>query len=157
MEALEALRQGLGEGGLLVLKHLLDHRRLRTHLLIAHHGVTISNGVIIDNITAAIFTGPRVPLTARAQGVRPVTHLREGVPEVVRHHLDELVEEAVLRAELLLAVPHRAPQDAPQHVVAPVVAGPRAVCDGERQRADVVRHHAVGHVAAGGVLRTELA
>mmetsp|Transcript_18016 Transcript_18016/g.57622 ORF Transcript_18016/g.57622 Transcript_18016/m.57622 type:complete len:812 (+) Transcript_18016:860-3295(+) len=79
--------------------------------------------------------------------------LREHVAKVLHHHRHQRVEEALGRAQLLLAVPHRTTQDAPQHVAAPVVRRHRAVRDGERQRADVVRHHTVRHVHAVRVLR----
>ncbi len=65
-------------------------------------------------------------------------------------------EEAVGRAERLAPVPHRAPQHAAQHVVAALVAGRRAVGDRERERADVVGHHAVRHVLAARVVRAHL-
>lgn len=65
-------------------------------------------------------------------------------------------EEAVGRAERLAPVAHRAPQHAAQHVVAALVAGRRAVGDRERERADVVGHHAVRHVLAARVVRAHL-
>ena len=57
-------------------------------------------------------------------------------------------EEAVGRIELA-AIVHGAAQHAAQHVLAPLVAGLRAVGNGERQHADVVGDDAVGHVAVG--------
>ena len=52
----------------------------------------------------------------------------------------ELVEERLLDAELV-AMADRAPDDAPQHVAATLVAGHDAVGDQERARADVICDH----------------
>mmetsp|Transcript_36926 Transcript_36926/g.91231 ORF Transcript_36926/g.91231 Transcript_36926/m.91231 type:complete len:310 (+) Transcript_36926:1222-2151(+) len=75
----------------------------------------------------------------------------------VHHHLHQAVEEPLLGGQLLAAEAHGAAQHPPQHVVAAVAAGRRAVADGERQRADVVRHHAVRHVLLAHVLHAQLA
>mmetsp|Transcript_24074 Transcript_24074/g.61499 ORF Transcript_24074/g.61499 Transcript_24074/m.61499 type:complete len:563 (-) Transcript_24074:625-2313(-) len=66
--------------------------------------------------------------------------------------VDELMEEANGRVELLGAVAYRTAQDAAQHVPAPLVRRHRAVGDRERQRADVVSDHAIRHEDIAGVL-----
>lgn len=68
----------------------------------------------------------------------------------------ELVEESRRRLQNVGAVADRAPQDAPQHVAAPLVRRERSVGDREGERADVVGDHAVGHVDQVGVLGAHL-
>ena len=53
------------------------------------------------------------------------------------HVLDELVKNGFVLSELV-AVTDRAPDDPPQHVAAPFVAGNHAVGDQERAGADVI-------------------
>ena len=55
---------------------------------------------------------------------------RESVAERGHDARHERGEEAFLRAEHLLAVAHRAPEDASEHVAAPLVRGHGAVGDG---------------------------
>mmetsp|Transcript_79385 Transcript_79385/g.230479 ORF Transcript_79385/g.230479 Transcript_79385/m.230479 type:complete len:459 (-) Transcript_79385:73-1449(-) len=82
---------------------------------------------------------------------------RECAAQRLDHSVDELVEEARRRPQDLPTVPHRAPQHPPQHVAAALVGGGCAVGEGDGQRADVVRDHAVCHVAVVGILVTHLA
>ena len=90
-----------------------------------------------------------------ALGVLP--ELGEGVAHVGHDHVDEAREEARRRVELLVRVADGAAQDAAQHVAAGVLVGRAAVRHGERERADVVRQDAVGHVDTVGVLGANLA
>jgi hypothetical protein len=65
-------------------------------------------------------------------------------------------EKALLGAQRLAAVAHRAPEHATQHEVPPLVPGPGAVGDGEGERADVVGNHTVGHVLAINIVLANL-
>src|SRR5260221_11182626 len=64
-----------------------------------------------------------------------------GIAHLAREVGNELVEEGLLLAELV-AVAHRAPGDAAQHVAAAFVARNHAVAHQEGAGADVVRDHA---------------
>ena len=75
--------------------------------------------------------------------VHLVLQLGERVLHVRNHHRHQLREEARLALQDLLSVAHAATQDATQHVAAARVARHRAVRDRHRQRANVVRHHAI--------------
>mmetsp|Transcript_11487 Transcript_11487/g.29021 ORF Transcript_11487/g.29021 Transcript_11487/m.29021 type:complete len:365 (+) Transcript_11487:1812-2906(+) len=82
--------------------------------------------------------------------------LGEEGAHVVAHHVHQLGEEALLRAQHFRAVAHRTAEHAAEHVVAAEVARARAIGDGEAQRADVVCHHAVRHVLAVHVVLPDL-
>ncbi len=65
----------------------------------------------------------------------------EHIAHRLREHVHEFVEERFVEAERA-PIPHRAAQDAAQHVVAVGVAGLDAVGNGKAQRADVVGNDA---------------
>ncbi len=93
----------------------------------------------------------------RGDALRVLLQLGEEAAHVLDHRGDEPGEEAGLRTEHLPPVAHGPTQDAAQHVPAPLVARHRPVGDRERQRADVVRDHAVGRVDVADVGLAELA
>ena len=70
---------------------------------------------------------------------------REKFAHAVSQHIDELVEKRFLKTQRA-PIPHSAPKDAAQHVIAIVVAWQNAVGNGEAQRADMIADHAEGDV-----------
>ena len=102
-DGVASLFLGLG-GDLLELLHALEQRTAEGFLLLG------------DDLRHALLL---------------LDNLGENLAEQFHHRLDERREETLLGAELLAAEPHRAPEHAAEHVVAPVAPRRGAVADGE--------------------------
>mmetsp|Transcript_12867 Transcript_12867/g.42976 ORF Transcript_12867/g.42976 Transcript_12867/m.42976 type:complete len:420 (+) Transcript_12867:1711-2970(+) len=122
-----------------------------------------SVGLLGEEAGALVDRAVKVALLALEDahdGVAAPRQLREGAAERGHQSVDDARHERPVRgldSQKPLRVPHRAAQDAAQDVAAAQSVGHGAVGDGEGQRADVVRHHAVRHVDGPGVLGADAA
>ncbi len=77
---------------------------------------------------------------------RVLLQLREGVAHVLHHNRHQLVDERLAQVEVLIAEADRAADDAAEHRVTLLVAGPRSIGDGERGHAEVIGNDAKADV-----------
>mmetsp|Transcript_22201 Transcript_22201/g.59911 ORF Transcript_22201/g.59911 Transcript_22201/m.59911 type:complete len:260 (-) Transcript_22201:987-1766(-) len=133
----------------------------RVHVLARHGGALGELGRAAGELLDALVQRARELLLLLAQHLHHALGLGPQLGEGVRHEVHEcgheLVEEAGWSLEDLRTVAHGAPEDAAEHVAAALVGGERPVGDGEGEGADVVGHHAVGHVHEVRVLGAHLA